>query len=258
MHTPLCRHASGEPADYARRAREAGLMEIGFSDHSPMRRDDFDDWRMRYDQLDEYVEQVRQAQRDFPQLTIRLALEVDYLPGHEGWIGELAARHPWDYFIGSVHYVSDDWAVDSPHQLSEWKQRDTFEVWRIYFDRLTMAAETGFFEIIGHADLPKKFGQRPTQDCTPLFEGFLAAAKRNACAIELNTAGLRKDCHEIYPSREMLQLAFSRGVPITFGSDAHAPAEVGMNFPDAVQLAREVGYGECCQFTRRQKQLVKF
>src|SRR6267378_1431482 len=70
MHTPLCRHATGEPSDYARRALEVGLTEIGFSDHSPMKRDNFDDWRMRSDQLDEYVEKVRKAQKDFPQLTI--------------------------------------------------------------------------------------------------------------------------------------------------------------------------------------------
>ena len=179
MHTPLCGHATGEPADYARRALELGLTEIGFSDHSPMRQDNFDDWRMRNDQLDEYVEKVRKAQRDYPQLTIRLALEVDYLPGQEDWIRDLSARHPWDYFIGSVHYVSDNWAVDNPSKLSEWKKRDAFEVWSIYFDRLTMAAETGLFEIIGHADLPKKFGRRPTRDCLPLYERFLTAAKNH-------------------------------------------------------------------------------
>jgi histidinol-phosphatase (PHP family) len=255
MHTPLCKHASGEPVDYARRALETGLTEIGFSDHSPMARDDFDDWRMFSSQLDEYVEKVRKAQRDFPQLSIRLALEADYLPGHEEWIRDLAARHPWDYFIGSVHYVSDHWAVDSPFKLSEWKHRDTFEVWSAYFERLTMAAETGLFEIIGHADLPKKFGHRPTQDCTPLYERFLSAAKQHYCAIELNTAGLRKDCREIYPSREILQLAFQKGVPITFGSDAHAPDEVGMNFPEAIALARSVGYRQSVQFAGRQPRI---
>ena len=46
MHTPLCHHATGEPTDYAAQAECAGLREIGFSDHSPMPRDDFDDWRM--------------------------------------------------------------------------------------------------------------------------------------------------------------------------------------------------------------------
>jgi histidinol-phosphatase (PHP family) len=251
MHTPLCRHAVGEPVDYARRALELGFTEIGFADHSPMRQDDFDDWRMRADQLDEYVEKVRQARRDVPQLAIRLALEVDYLPGHEDWIRELAARHPWDYLIGSVHYVSDSWAVDHPRQISEWKQRDAFEVWSAYFDRLTRAAETGLFQIIGHADLPKKFGHKPERDCAPLYEKFLSAAKQRDCALELNTAGLRKDCKEIYPGRELLRLAFDQGVPITFGSDAHAPEEVGMHFAEAVQLARAVGYRESCRFRSR-------
>ena len=258
MHTPLCRHATGEPVDYAARARDIGLTEIGFSDHSPMRRDDFDNWRMRLDQLDEYVEKVRKAQHDFPNLTIRLALEVDYLPGHEEWIRELAARHPWDYFIGSVHYVSDSWAIDDPSRISEWKNRDVWEVWSVYFDWLTRAAETGLFEIIGHADLPKKFGFRPDRDYAPLYERFLDAAKRHACALDINTAGLRKECREIYPNRELLQLAFRKGVPITFGSDAHAPQEVGMNFAEAIQLARSVGYKEALRLAKRNKELVPF
>jgi histidinol-phosphatase (PHP family) len=253
MHTPLCRHAVGEPVELARCAVEIGLTEIGFSDHSPMRQDDFDNWRMRNDQLDEYVAKVRRAQKEFPQLTIRLALEVDYLPGQEDWIRDLAGRHPWDYLIGSVHYVSDDWAIDDPSQLSRWRDRDSNEVWAVYFDLLTRAAATGFFEIIGHCDLPKKFGHRPTKDFTALYDRFLTAARQHNCAIELNTAGLRKDCKEIYPSREILELAFKHGVPITFGSDAHAPGEVGMNFTEAIALAREVGYRECWQLEGRRR-----
>ena len=252
MHTPLCRHATGEPVDYARHAVDLGLTEIGFSDHSPMPRDDFDNWRMLDRQLDEYVAKVRLAQQKFPQLTIRLALEVDYLPGHEDWIRKLAARHLWDYFIGSVHYVSDSWDIDNPAKLSEWKKRDAHEVWKIYFDRLTLAAESKLFDIIGHADLPKKFGIRPAQDCTPFYEKFLNAAAQAGCAIELNTAGLRKPCEEIYPSRELLEIAFQKDVPITFGSDAHKPEEVGMNFTEAVALARSVGYTETCRFKLRQ------
>ncbi|HUB87198.1 MAG TPA: histidinol-phosphatase HisJ family protein [Verrucomicrobiae bacterium] len=258
MHTPLCRHAVGEPAEYARRAVEIGLTEIGFSDHSPMRQDDFDNWRMNFSQLDEYVEKIRRVQTDFPELTIRLALEVDYLPGQEGWIRELAARHPWDYFIGSVHYVSDSWAIDDPQKLSEWKDRDAMEVWQIYFERLTKAAESRLFEIIGHADLPKKFGHRPPQNVAALCGKFLDAAQKSGSAIELNTAGLRKDCKEIYPSREILQLAIRKKVPITFGSDAHAPEEVGMNFAEAISLARSVGYRERCRFANRRREFVEF
>jgi histidinol-phosphatase (PHP family) len=253
MHTPLCRHAIGEPVEYAAQAVKVGLNEIGFSDHSPMRQDDFDEWRMYDRQLDEYVEKVRRAQREFPQLTIKLALEVDYIPGHESWIRELAARHPWDYFIGSVHYVSETWDLDNPQKLSEWKKRDPFEVWSVYFDRLTQAAASGLFEIIGHADLAKKFCFYPKEDCTPMFRKFLKTCATHDVAIEINTAGLRKDCKELYPSQSILNMAASIGVPLTFGSDAHAPSEVGMNFPEALASARLAGFKQYCTFTQRQR-----
>jgi len=256
LHTPLCRHATGEPTDYARHALSLGLDEIGFSDHSPMPRDDFDDWRMRFDQLDEYCERVERARRDHPALAIKLALEVDFLPGQEDWVRDLAARHPWDYLIGSVHYISTSWDLDNPSKLAQWRDRDVLEVWTAYFDRLTLAAASGLFEIIGHADLCKKFGFRPDADPTPLYEQFLAAAARSGVAIELNTAGLRKDCREIYPSPALLERAQAARVPVCFGSDAHAPVEVGADFDKAVALARAAGYTHGCRWTRRQQAVV--
>jgi histidinol-phosphatase (PHP family) len=120
-----------------------------------------------------------------------------------------------------------------------------------------MAAESGLFDIIAHADLPKKFGFYPKQDCTPLFTRFLEAAKERDVAIELNTAGLRKDCKEIYPSPQIVRLACQMGVPITFASDAHAPDEVGMNFGEALELARTTGYHRSCRFRQRQREEVE-
>ena len=254
LHTPLCRHAVGEPSELAARAVTLGFGEIGFSDHGPMPRDDFDDWRMRNADLDGYVAGVERARREHPGLVIKLGLEVDYLPGYEDWVRDLAARHPWDYFIGSVHYISETWAIDNPARLSEWKNREPLEVWSAYFERLTMAAESGLFDIIGHVDLCKKFCFYPKQDCTPLATRFLEAAKRHGAAIELNTAGLRKDCKEIYPAPAIVRLAAKLGVPIMFGSDAHAPGEVGMNFAEAVRLARSAGYTRYCRYTRRRRE----
>jgi histidinol-phosphatase (PHP family) len=256
MHTPLCRHAVGRPTDYAAHAVVVGLTEIGFSDHSPMPEDGFDDWRMVLAELDSYVESVNEARRAAPALSIRLALEVDYLPGGEDWIRDLAGRHPWDYLIGSVHYLDGGWDIDNPHKVSRWQEQDPLPVWTAYFERLAQAAESRLFDSIGHPDLCKKFGFRPRADCRALYRAFLSAAQRSGVAIELNTAGLRKQCREIYPSREFLQLACEMGVPITFGSDAHSPVEVGMNFPEAVALARSVGYREGCRFSGRQRSLV--
>jgi histidinol-phosphatase (PHP family) len=257
MHTPLCRHAVGEPSEYAARAVELGMREIGLSDHSPMDRDDFDNWRMRFDQLDEYVEKVRKARRDYPKLEIKLGLEVDYLPGYEDWIRKLAAAHPWDYFIGSVHYVSESWDLDNPQKLSEWKRRDPFEVWTTYFDRLTMAAESQLFDIIGHADLCKKFCFVPVQDCSHLYKKFLQVCATNDVAIEINTSGLRKDCKEMYPSPQILTMAADLGVPLTFGSDAHAPGEVGLTFKEAIQLAKDSGFTHWRRFKQRKSESVK-
>jgi hypothetical protein len=121
MHTPLCRHATGEPgitprapwpsasrksaSPTIRRCRATISTTGGCTTASST-----NTW-------------PRSARRKkiFRNLAIRLALEVDYLPGGEDWIRELAARHPWDYFIGSVHYVSDSWVIDDPQKLSEWK-----------------------------------------------------------------------------------------------------------------------------------------
>jgi histidinol-phosphatase (PHP family) len=77
-------------------------------------------------------------------------------------------------------------------------------------------------------------------------------------AIELNTAGLRKECREIYPSREFLQLAAEIGVPITFGSDAHAASEPGMDFEAATALAKSCGYRESRTFCGRKYSSIPF
>lgn len=251
MHTPLCRHAVGSPTELAAQAVRLGLGEIGFSDHAPMPEDDFDDWRMKFSELDQYADDVEAAREAYPNLTIKLALEVDFIPGYEDWIERLAEAHPWDYLIGSVHYVGG-WAIDSPFEKERWAGRDVFQIWSAYFDLLSAAARSGLFETIAHPDLCKKFGNVPERDCRGLFRGFLEAARAGGVAIELNTAGLRKDCGEIYPSLDFLKIARELGVPITFGSDAHAPGEVGMGFPEAVGLAREAGYSNLRAFSRRE------
>jgi histidinol-phosphatase (PHP family) len=256
MHTPLCHHAKGEPTEYSARAEELGLTEIGFSDHSPMPQDDFDDWRMRLRDLAEYAQSIERAREEHPDLTIRFALEVDYLPTHESWIRDLSTMHEWDYLIGSVHYIGEGteaWAIDNPNLMDRWKPENADSIWAEYFDRLTQAAASGLFDIIGHADLCKKFGYFPKADCAPLYRTFLETAAEAKVAIELNTAGLRKDCREIYPGLTFLKIAREYQVPITFGSDAHAPAEVGMNFAEAVTVARQAGYSEFCTFERRQR-----
>ena len=72
-------------------------------------------------------------------------------------------------------------------------------------------------------------------------------------AIEVSTAGLRKEVGEIYPSKQFLQEAFQRKIPVLISSDSHAPGEVGHEFLRALQLLKEIGYRELTAFRKRQK-----
>ncbi len=254
-HTPLCRHAEGWPVDYTRVAVEKGLAEIGFSDHSPMA-EPFDDWRMLREELPRYIESVEEARAAFPSIPVRIGLEVDYLPGQEGWIEKLATLGEWDYLIGSVHYIAPGWDVDNPKFLSRFEDRPVSEIWELYGQHYEAAIRTGLFDFMGHPDLPKKFGHRPEGDLRRFYEPIVTALAETGTAFEINTAGLRKPVGEIYPAPAFLQLAWEAGVPLLINSDAHLPEEVGAGFEVAAALAREAGYTELVRFEKRRRRIV--
>src|SRR5436309_5289003 len=171
MHTRLT-DGTGMPADYARIALERGLDEIGCSDHAPLGNRDID-WTMKLADLETYVGWVREAQQKFPSLSVKLGLEVDFIPGREDWIRELAGMYPWDFFLGSVHYIGD-FPVD--RSAKDWKDQDVAERWRQYFDVWTQAARSRLFDSLAHPDLPKKFGYRPkTFDYRPALRAVAEA-----------------------------------------------------------------------------------
>ena len=252
MHTRLT-DGIGMPLDYAKIALERGLDEIGCSDHAPLGNRDTD-WTMKVSDLDTYVGWVREAQKKLPALSIKLGLEVDFIPERQDWIRELAAMHPWDYFLGSVHYLGE-FPVD--RSAEDWKGQDVEGRWREYFDMWTQAARSRLFDSLAHPDLPKKFNFRPKTDFTSVYESALRAVAESGVAIEVSTAGLRKPCKEIYPSETFLKIAHGLNVPITLGSDAHLPQDVGQGFGAAVALARACGYDKICRFTLRKRELVK-
>jgi histidinol-phosphatase (PHP family) len=251
-HTPLCRHATGHPREYAARAVQLGLPELGLSDHSPMRTH-FDDWRMDWEEFPRYLEMVEETRAEFPTLPIRLGLEVDYLENGEAWIEELSGKADFDYLIGAVHYIAPGWDVDNPRHLSRFTESTVDEIWHMYFHLYEKAIRTRLFDFMAHPDLPKKFGHRPAGDLRHYYEPIIQALADTDTAFEINTAGLRKDVREMYPARQFLELAHSAGVPLLINSDAHAPDEVGADFDKAVQLAREVGYSETLRFEKRRK-----
>ena len=71
--------------------------------------------------------------------------------------------------------------------------------------------------------------------------------------LEINMAGFRKPIKESYPSIPLLKKAYELKIPITFGSDAHTPKQVGLFSNEIVKIAKEIGYTQCCYFKNRKK-----
>ena len=259
LHTPLCGHATGEPAEYIAAGRAAGLAEIGFSDHCPMDGPEpFDDWRMRRAELPRYVEQILSARAQAAPFPVRLGLECDFIAGHEGWIELLAGLAPWDYLIGSVHYLAPGWDVDNPKWIGRFTATGTAtgEIWDLYWKAFARCARSGLFDFLAHPDLVKKFGHRPPGDLRRYYEPAVAALAEGGAAIEISTAGLRKPAGELYPAQEFLEAACAAGVPVVVSSDAHAPGEVGQDFSKAFGAARMAGYTQTARFEKRSRSLV--
>lgn len=247
MHTPLCRHAVGAPQDYLNAAQERGLQGIVITDHSPM-----PDWfdpevRMRREELPLYQALLEQTRAKAGGFYVGIGLEADFHPGTESYVRRLIAGYPYDYVIGSVHYIGA-WPFDNPAFAAEFEARELREVYAEYFGLIGQAAQSGLFHSIGHLDLPKKFGHLPAEGYLDLAEEALQIIAGEGLALDVNTAGWRKPIGELYPSPTLLARAHALGIPVVLGSDAHHPEEVGHRFAEAAALLKAAGYTEAVVF----------
>jgi histidinol-phosphatase (PHP family) len=241
-------HDTRSVEPFVEAARATGVDEIGFTEHAYYFRQTRSLWTVPYQtercvyDLGPYVQAVVEAQdRGLP---VKLGLEVDYVPGREEETRELLAPYPWDFLLGSVHYV-DGLGVDAEPRLLD--AVGVEEAWRRYFERLEAAARSGLFDSLSHPDLVKIFGKRAEFDYGPVAD----AIAESGVAVEVSTAGLRKPVRELYPHPDLLAACRERGVPVTLASDAHSPQLVGRDFDRAVQLLRSVGYDTVTIFEQR-------
>jgi histidinol-phosphatase (PHP family) len=239
-HTVRCGHASGEPGEYVLAAQRMGLIGIGIADHLPLLPSPDPELSMSAADLQPYVADVQALKAEFPGYVL-LGVEADYRPQTISEMRSLLEEHPFDYVIGSVHHLGT-WGFDDPRQMGEYDDRDIDEVWIEYLELVGDAAESGLFTILGHLDLVKKFGYRPTRVLALELDHLVDRIARSGVLVEINTAGLHKPAAEVYPTLDILRRLCVADVGITFGSDAHTPEEVGRDFAHAVELAQAAGY----------------
>lgn len=239
-------------SDYLGPAVKRGIDEIGFSDHVHFEKAS---WSMDLANLPKYLNEIHSL-KCTSKIHMKAGLEVDFVPSKADGLVQTIKKYDLDYLMGSVHHLGD-WLIDSESHLYRWKDADVDQVYKQYFALIQDMAETKLFDIIGHLDLTKKFGFHPKEDISNLLlETVEIISKSNMC-VEVNTGGLRKPCHEIYPSPSILKMCFDHGVPVTLGSDAHQPEDVGADFEQAVNLLRKTGYTETVRFDKRTREIVE-
>ncbi|NLO20915.1 MAG: histidinol-phosphatase HisJ family protein [Syntrophomonadaceae bacterium] len=224
-------------------ARSHKLREIGFTEH------------------DEYIAEIdyrllENLRREYDDIKIKIGLEVDYWEERENQIRQLVAGYPYDYIIGSIHYL-DGWAFDHPDHRDGFDHLDIDQVCQRYFQVLSQMVDSGLFTVVAHFDLIKKWGHRPVGHSLNYYcHEVLNKIKKSDMCVEINSAGLRKPVGELYPGQEILKLMASMKIPVTLASDAHHPSEVGEGVREAAQAAWAAGYREIASLNRGKRVML--
>jgi histidinol-phosphatase (PHP family) len=251
-HT-LWSDGSANATDMLTAAANAGLSEIGISDHYVMTPFEPEGWSMPLDFLPEYTCQLKKIAEANNPIDLKIGIEADYFPQTIHALTLELLKYDFDYIIGSIH-ILDGFHVDETASLwLDKSQEDINNIWRNYYLNMVKLAESNLFDIVGHFDLCKKFAFYPTIDLSVEIDASLEAISKSGMSIEINTAGWDKPASSAYPELDILINARCKNIPIVISADAHAPGEINRHYAKAVKLAKEAGYTEHITYQKRKK-----
>lgn len=259
-HHERCGHAYGSLERVARDAHAAGIRIFGWSDHAPLFAHADDHPRpkvqMARSAWDGYLEDARATRERLagalPELDVRIGAEADYLPGTEDVYRTMLADERLDYVLGSVHEVGP-WHVYKPRSWDDLADPDAFH--RGYWQAVREAARSGLFDVLSHLDAIKAMAPAARGDLSAEIETTLDVIAESGVAVEINGSGLRKT-DELFPSPSILAGLVRRRVPITFGSDAHAPEHLGGGYAEGAALLSSLGRDRVVTFRNREPEWV--
>jgi histidinol-phosphatase (PHP family) len=241
---------------YLEASREAGIEELGVSEHVYRFTEALDVWDHAFwhenarDDLAAYCDFVRST-------PLRLGIEMDFIAGREDRIANLLDGYELDYVIGSVHFIAEGGIDHAGYDVWE-HLGDPDRVWSRYFETLAEAARSGLFDILAHPDLVKIWGSarpRPTRDPRFHYEPAVEAIAESGIAVEVSTAGLRKPVGELYPSPAFVEMCVDAGAPFSLSSDAHVPEHLGYEYEPTVKSMGDWGIREVAVFEGRQRRM---
>ncbi len=254
MHTPLCLHAAGPMEAYVERAIELGLREVGFSDHNPLPNGWGANVRMQESELEYYVNRVVELQFEYRgRIEVKLGLEMDFVEGLEEYLANQIATYPFDYIIGSIHYLDPECRIGS---WSKHYPGDSEAQYARYFELMRKLAASGLCDIIAHFDVVKRSGRHPTERTADEITRTLQEIAQAGLCMEINTSGYRHPelpAPQPYPDLSIVKQALALSIPLTVNSDSHAPDQVGLKFAETADFLTRQGCRTLARFEGRKR-----
>ncbi|MCD7032749.1 histidinol-phosphatase HisJ [Metabacillus sp. GX 13764] len=252
LHSPFCPHGSKDSLqEYAEKALHNGFSEITFTEHAPLPAGFADpapaaDSSMKASDLEAYFTAVQEVKEAYAgRLKINTGLEVDYIEGFEEETKEiLRLAGPYmDDSILSVHFLS----ISGTYYCMDYSEEEfrkisllagsVEQVYSLYYRTLhqSVLADLGPYKPkrLGHITLARKFQKAfpPAFKEEAALESTLELIKKQGMELDFNSAGLRKPmCGETYPPLSIAKRAAQKGIPLVFGSDAHAADDLGAGY----------------------------
>lgn len=254
-HTAFSQDGQSSPEAMCYRAVELGLPELGFSEHwdvGPLEE------HPRFFQPEPWYAEIERLRDLFTgQLTLRAGIEISEPHLYPLDAAAVLSRAPFDYVIGSVHWVGPHFMFDAEY----FSQHTADEVYGAYFEELERMVAVSDIDIVAHLDVPARTGL-PILGYDPAryekqIRAILATVIRRGLSLDINAAGLRKPSRNLMPDARILKwYAEMGGERLTLGSDAHRAGEIALHLEAALETARAAGLTHVTQYERRQARLI--
>ena len=253
-------HSSDAPgatvAGYCRVAEERGIDEIGFATHFIIAGPDIEHG-ISPDLIPEYFEEIEAAQAS-TDVKLRVGLEVDYFPGEERRLATVLDEYPFDFILGSLHYIRGHDIGSRSGSIAFFSGRRIEEALGVYYDGWREAVESGLFDVMAHPDYFRKYLHlarhlHPTfEEYGPTVFGAIDSLRSCGVGVEVNSSGYRHGIGDCYPLLEFMRAVREAGVDaVIIGSDAHAVQGLGVKLDETVRRLEAAGYSHVSVYEGR-------
>jgi histidinol-phosphatase (PHP family) len=241
---------------FVEKAVELQFDHLGFSSHAPISAQY--DFTLTEDEIPNYLKEIEQYQKQYPQLKIFKGLECDFIPEVTQNFSYYKNKYQLDYIIGGVHLVkvpnsNDIWFIDGSKRatyddgLAQFFNHNIQKAVTCFWEQTYEMIETQKFDIIAHLDKIKMHNQdrffTENEDWyIKLVNHAIELITKKNLIVEINSRGIyRMRCKNFYPSDYILEKLAKAKVPMIISSDAHKAEELPLYYEEAKTKLRSFG-----------------